>query len=73
MSAVKQTADALYTICPVFVASNVAAEKGWLQEEFEKSGVSLRYLRSLPDIRAGCRITSTACPTFSGTAEPFRR
>lgn len=42
-------AEAFYTICPVFTGSNVAAELGWLDEEFEKAGVKLSYLRSLPD------------------------
>jgi ABC-type nitrate/sulfonate/bicarbonate transport system substrate-binding protein len=42
-------AEATYTICPVFTGSNVAAELGWLDEEFEKAGVKLTYLRSLPD------------------------
>jgi ABC-type nitrate/sulfonate/bicarbonate transport system substrate-binding protein len=42
-------AEAFYTICPVLTGSNVAAELGWLDEEFEKAGVKLRYLRSLPD------------------------
>jgi hypothetical protein len=26
--------EAHYTICPVFVASNIAVELGWLDEEF---------------------------------------
>lgn len=42
-------AEAFYTICPVFTGSNVAAELGWLDEEFERAGVKLSYLRSLPD------------------------
>src|SRR5512138_420960 len=42
-------AEAFYTICPVLTGSNAAAELGWLDEEFEKAGVKLRYLRSLPD------------------------
>jgi ABC-type nitrate/sulfonate/bicarbonate transport system substrate-binding protein len=41
-------AEAVYTICPVFTASAVAAELGWLQEAFEEAGVPLRYLRALP-------------------------
>lgn len=39
--------ETLYTICPVLVASNVAVELGWLDEEFKKAGASARYLRSL--------------------------
>jgi ABC-type nitrate/sulfonate/bicarbonate transport system substrate-binding protein len=38
-----------YTICPVLVASNVAVELGWLEEEFRKVGASGIYLRSLAD------------------------
>lgn len=39
--------EAYYTICPVFVASNVAVELGWLEEEFRRVGAKLSYLRSL--------------------------
>jgi ABC-type nitrate/sulfonate/bicarbonate transport system substrate-binding protein len=38
-----------YTICPVLVASNIAVELGWLEEEFRKVGADPVYLRSLPD------------------------
>jgi ABC-type nitrate/sulfonate/bicarbonate transport system substrate-binding protein len=38
-----------YTICPIYVASHVALELGWLEEEIKKAGGSLRYLRSFPD------------------------
>ncbi|PAS96527.1 MAG: nitrate ABC transporter substrate-binding protein [Candidatus Dactylopiibacterium carminicum] len=41
--------EAYYTICPVFVASNIAVELGWLDEEFRRAGASAVYLRSLPD------------------------
>ncbi len=41
--------EALYTICPVLAASNVAAELGWLDEEFQRVGAKATYLRSLPD------------------------
>ncbi|MFT4174623.1 MAG: ABC transporter substrate-binding protein [Rhodocyclaceae bacterium] len=41
--------DVLYTICPVFVASNVALELGLLDEEFRRVGARPVYLRSLPD------------------------
>ncbi|NSL55065.1 ABC transporter substrate-binding protein [Uliginosibacterium aquaticum] len=41
--------EVLYTICPVFVASNVALELGILDEEFRRVGATPRYLRSLPD------------------------
>jgi ABC-type nitrate/sulfonate/bicarbonate transport system substrate-binding protein len=40
--------DTLYTICPVLVASNVAVELGWLDEEFRRVGAKATYLRSLP-------------------------
>ncbi len=36
-----------YTICPVLVASNIAAEFGWLDEEFRRVGADPVYLRSL--------------------------
>ncbi|EIQ01680.1 ABC-type nitrate/sulfonate/bicarbonate transport system, periplasmic component [Opitutaceae bacterium TAV1] len=43
--------EVVYTICPVFVASHVAVELGWLDEELRKAGASLKYLRSLsPEI-----------------------
>ncbi len=38
-----------YTICPVMVASNIAVELGWLEEELRKVGADPVYLRSLPD------------------------
>jgi ABC-type nitrate/sulfonate/bicarbonate transport system substrate-binding protein len=41
--------EVLYTICPVFVASNVALELGFIDEEFRRVGARPRYLRSLPD------------------------
>jgi ABC-type nitrate/sulfonate/bicarbonate transport system substrate-binding protein len=40
--------EALYTICPVLSASNVAVELGWLDEEFKRAGAKATYLRSLP-------------------------
>ncbi|RJG40502.1 ABC transporter substrate-binding protein [Mesorhizobium sp. DCY119] len=39
--------EAYYTICPVFSASNVAQELGWIEEEFNKIGAKLSYLRAL--------------------------
>ncbi|MFT0861361.1 ABC transporter substrate-binding protein [Ancylobacter sp. G4_0304] len=42
------TRQAWYTICPTFVASNVAQEFGWIEEELRKVGASLSYLRGLP-------------------------
>jgi ABC-type nitrate/sulfonate/bicarbonate transport system substrate-binding protein len=41
--------EAVYTICPVLVASNVAAELGWLQEETKRAGAQLTYLRGRTD------------------------
>ena len=38
---------AYYTICPVLVASNIAVEFGWLDEEFKRVGATPTYLRSL--------------------------
>ena len=43
----KQLTEAYYTICPVFVASNIAVELGWLDEEFKRVGAKATYLRSL--------------------------
>lgn len=39
--------EAYYTICPVFVASHIAVEFGWLEEEFHRIGAKLSYLRGL--------------------------
>lgn len=36
--------DIHYTICPVFAASNVALELGWIEEELRKVGARLHYL-----------------------------
>lgn len=41
--------EAYYTICPVLVASNVAVEFGWLDEEFRYVGARPTFLRSLAD------------------------
>lgn len=41
--------EAYYTICPVLVASNIATEFGWLDEEFKRVGAKPTYLRSLAD------------------------
>ncbi|WP_275629353.1 hypothetical protein [Pseudomonas sp. 273] len=41
--------EALYTLCPLPIASNIAVELGWLDEEFQRVGARARYLRSLPD------------------------
>lgn len=38
--------DVHYTICPVFVASNVALELGWIEEEVRRVGGRLNYLFS---------------------------
>ncbi|AHF93254.1 nitrate ABC transporter substrate-binding protein [Opitutaceae bacterium TAV5] len=40
--------DVYYTICPTFVASHIALELGWLDEEFRKAGANLKYLRAIP-------------------------
>lgn len=44
----KAVTDVFYTICPVQVASHVALELGWLEEEIQRAGGKLSYLRSLP-------------------------
>jgi ABC-type nitrate/sulfonate/bicarbonate transport system substrate-binding protein len=40
--------EAIYTICPVLVASHIAVQKGWLEAELKKVKRSLKYLWSLP-------------------------
>jgi ABC-type nitrate/sulfonate/bicarbonate transport system substrate-binding protein len=40
--------EAIYTICPVLVASHVAVHQGLLEAELKKVGGSLKYLWSLP-------------------------
>jgi ABC-type nitrate/sulfonate/bicarbonate transport system substrate-binding protein len=41
------TIEAYYTICPLLVASNIAVELGFLDEEFHRVGAWPIYLRSL--------------------------
>lgn len=41
--------ELLYTICPVLVASNVALELGWIDDELKRVGATATYLRSLND------------------------
>ncbi len=48
MSKIKSKTEAVYTICPVLVASHIAVAKGWLEAELKKKSASLKYLRSLP-------------------------
>jgi hypothetical protein len=43
-SAEKAVTDIHYTICPVFAASNVALELGWIEEELKKVDARLNYL-----------------------------
>jgi ABC-type nitrate/sulfonate/bicarbonate transport system substrate-binding protein len=43
------TPPTYYSICPLLVASNIAVELGWLDEEFQRVGAHVSYLRSLPD------------------------
>lgn len=38
-----------YSICPLLVASNIAVEFGWLDEEYQRVGAEAIYLRSLPE------------------------
>jgi ABC-type nitrate/sulfonate/bicarbonate transport system substrate-binding protein len=42
-----QPLETYYSICPLLVASNIAVELGWLDEEFDRVGASAVYLRSL--------------------------
>lgn len=39
----------VYTICPVLVASNIALELGWIDEELARVGAGSVYLRSLTE------------------------
>ena len=41
--------ETLYSLCPLPIASNVAVEFGWLDEELQRAGARPRYLRSLPE------------------------
>jgi len=41
--------ELVYTICPVLVASNIALELGWIDEELTKVGARATYLRSLKE------------------------
>lgn len=43
------TIETLYSLCPLPIASNVAVEFGWLDEELQRVGARPRYLRSLPE------------------------
>ncbi len=43
--------DVVYTICLVFVASNVAVELGWVEEELKKAGARLEYLFAGKEVR----------------------
>ncbi|MEI7298271.1 ABC transporter substrate-binding protein [Paraburkholderia tropica] len=44
-----QPTEVLYSVCPVFVASHIAVEFGWLEEELRNVGAYPVYLHSLPD------------------------
>lgn len=46
--AAAESRELLYTICPVLVASNVALELGWIDDELARVGASAAYLRSFP-------------------------
>lgn len=45
----QNTRELLYTICPVLVASNVALELGWIDDELARVGAIPTYLRSLAE------------------------
>ena len=55
---------ARYTICPVLVASGVAGELGWLEEEFRRVGARLDYLRSQPDAQGWLEHYNHASPNL---------
>ncbi|WP_439816302.1 ABC transporter substrate-binding protein [Zavarzinia sp. CC-PAN008] len=42
-------AEFTYTLCPVLVASNVALELGWIDDELARVGARALHLRSRPD------------------------
>lgn len=50
LSVVPETlpAEAVYTLCPVLVASHIAVHQGWVDAELAKVGARARYLWSLP-------------------------
>jgi len=37
-----------YTFCPVICASHIALEKHWFQDEFEKDGINISHISTLP-------------------------
>lgn len=37
-----------YTFCPVVVTSHIAMAKGWFQEEFDRDGIKLSHISTLP-------------------------
>ncbi|PWB82626.1 MAG: ABC transporter substrate-binding protein [Methylocystaceae bacterium] len=41
--------DVFYSLCPVPVASHVALDLGWIDEEVNRAGGKLSYLRAAPD------------------------
>ncbi|SFZ81420.1 ABC-type nitrate/sulfonate/bicarbonate transport system, substrate-binding protein [Devosia enhydra] len=43
------TRELIYTICPVLVASNVALELGWIEDNLAKVGARATYLRSIAE------------------------
>lgn len=47
--AAQSTREILYTICPVLVASNVALELGWIEDNLAKAGARATYLRSIDE------------------------
>jgi ABC-type nitrate/sulfonate/bicarbonate transport system substrate-binding protein len=49
VSTAKPLRELVYTICPVLVASNVALELGWLDDELARVGARATYLRSLAE------------------------
>ncbi|AHF93257.1 nitrate ABC transporter substrate-binding protein [Opitutaceae bacterium TAV5] len=48
-TAASPAVEITYTICPIYVASHVALELGWLEEEIRKAGGSPGFLRAKPD------------------------
>jgi ABC-type nitrate/sulfonate/bicarbonate transport system substrate-binding protein len=45
---ISENATIWYTVCPVPSASHIAVEYGWLEREFEKTGIAISHISNLP-------------------------
>jgi sulfonate transport system substrate-binding protein len=48
MQARYELSEIWHTFCPVVCASHVALAKGWFDDEFEKDGIKISYIKQLP-------------------------